>query len=71
MDSKIVSGRDLGLEACRCQPAVTRTFESLRAIGYDRDDALAAAVPVYRAYHPEVGESRAIEVLRGWFDFGR
>jgi hypothetical protein len=69
MDRTISSDRKrgLGLEACDCRPAVTRTYQSLRAIGFDRDDALAAAIPVYRAYHPEVAESRANEVLRDWF----
>ena len=60
--------RGLGLEACLCRPAVTRTYESLCALGYDRADALAAAIPVYRAYHPEAGETRAAAILRGWFD---
>ncbi|MBT5416200.1 MAG: hypothetical protein HOH66_15910 [Rhodospirillaceae bacterium] len=73
MDRKTAVGRsrDLGLEACQCRPAVTRTYQSLCAMGYDRDEALDAAVPVYRAYHPEAGEARAADILRGWFDEAR
>ncbi len=54
--------------ASNCRQAALRAYFGLRAHGRDETAAFAAAVAVYRFYHPETPAVDSIDLVDGWIE---
>lgn len=54
--------------SCQCHAATVRAYRELRSLGRSEADAYAAAVRIFRHYHPKTSRLEAFQEVADWLD---